>query len=162
MVTKAIQEYYPDEFNQCFGCGQLNQHGYKFKSYLDGDETVAFFIPKPYHISVPGYVYGGLIASIIDCHGIGTAVAAAYKVEGREIGSEPKLQYVTASLKVAYIRPTPLGVQLEVRGKVREIIGRKIVVEIKLMANGEVCARGEVVGVPLPSTMISESVLQKR
>lgn len=154
MSKKAIQEYYPDEFNQCFGCGQLNQSGYKLKSYLDGDETVAFFIPKPYHISVPGYVYGGLIASIIDCHGIGTAVAAAYKAEGREIGSEPKLRYVTASLHVDYLRPTPLGVQLEVRGRIREIRGRKIVVEVTLLANGEICAKGEVVGAPLPPHMV--------
>ncbi len=161
MSKKAIQEYYPDEFNQCFGCGQLNQSGYKLKSYLDGDETVAFFIPKPYHISVPGYVYGGLIASIIDCHGIGTAVAAAYKAKGREIGSEPKLRYVTASLHVDYLRPTPLGVQLEVRGRLREIRGRKIVVEVTLLANGEICAKGEVVGAPLPPHMILSSHLIK-
>ena len=157
MLKKAIQEYYPDEFNHCYGCGQLNEHGFKLKSYFDGDETVTVFIPKPYHISVPGFVYGGLIASIIDCHGIGTAVAAAYKFEGREIGTEPKLRYVTASLHVDYLRPTPLGVPLEVRGKVKELRGRKIVVDVKLIANGEICAKGEVVGSPLPQNMISKN-----
>lgn len=161
MLNKAIQEYYPEEFNQCYGCGQLNQHGFKLRSYLDGDETVAFFIPKPYHISVPGYVYGGLIASIIDCHGIGTAVVAAYKAEGREIGSEPKLRFVTASLHVDYLKPTPLGIPLEVRGKIREIRSRKIVVDVKLLANGEMCAKGEVVGAPLPSKMILRNHLLK-
>lgn len=157
MSTKAIQEYYPDEFNQCYGCGQLNQHGYRLRSYLHGNETVAIFIPKPYHISVPGYVYGGLIASIIDCHGIGTAVAEAYKAEGREIGSEPKLRFVTASLHVDYLKPTPLGVPLEVRGKIKETRGRKIVVDVFLLANGEICAKGEVVGAPLPPNMMDHS-----
>jgi len=75
MIKKAIQQYYPDEFNHCYGCGQLNEAGLQLKSYWEGDEAIAIFKPEPYHISVPGYVYGGLIASIIDCHGIGTAVA---------------------------------------------------------------------------------------
>ena len=150
MAEAAFQDFYPDDLASCYGCGRLNKHGLHIQSRWDGDETVARFTPRPYHTAIPGYVYGGLIASLIDCHGTGTAAAAGYRAEGRELGSEPALRYVTASLKVDYLRPTPLGVELEVRGRVREIKGRKVVVEAWLMANGEVCARGEVIAVRLP------------
>ena len=155
MNRKAFQDYYPDELNHCYGCGRLNEQGLKLKSYWDGEETVAVFTPRPYHIAIPGFVYGGLIASIIDCHSTGTAAAAAYQAEGREMGSEPPVRFVTASLHVEYIRPTPLGVPLEVRGKIKEVKGRKVVVSATVSAGGEICAKGEVVSVKMPENMMS-------
>ena len=154
MNQKAFQEHYPDDLSHCYGCGRLNRDGLQLKSHWDGEETVTFFTPRPYHISIPGYVYGGLIVSLIDCHGTGTAAAAAYRAEGREMGTEPPLRYVTAALKVDYLRPTPLGVSVEVRGKVKEIKGRKVVVSAEVSAGGRVCARGEVVAVQMPDSMM--------
>lgn len=154
MNQKAFQDYYPDELSYCYGCGRLNEHGLQLKSYWDGEETVAIFHPKPYHTAIPGYVYGGLIASLIDCHGTGTAAAAKYRQEGRAMHTEPSLRFVTASLQVTYIHPTPLGVSLEVRGKVKEIKGRKVVVSATVSANGEVCAEGTVVAVQMPEHMM--------
>jgi acyl-coenzyme A thioesterase PaaI-like protein len=156
MNKKSFQEYYPNELSYCYGCGRLNEHGLKLKSYWDGEETVAIFHPRPYHIAIPGYVYGGLIASIIDCHGTGTAAAASYREEGREMGTAPPLRFVTASLQVEYLRPTPLGVALEVRGRLKEIKGRKVVVSATVSAEGEVCARGQVVAVQMPERMVAE------
>ncbi len=154
MNQKAFQDYYPDEMNYCYGCGRLNEQGLKLKSYWDGEETVALFTPRPYHIAIPGYVYGGLIASIIDCHGTGTAAAATYRAEGREMGTEPRLRFVTASLHVEYMRPTPLGVILEVRGKIKEIKGRRVVVSTTVLAGAEIYAKGEVVAVQIPEHMV--------
>jgi acyl-coenzyme A thioesterase PaaI-like protein len=150
MTDKAFQDYYPDHLAHCYGCGKLNEEGHRIKSRWEGEESVARFTPKPFHISIPGYVYGGLIASLIDCHGTGTAAAAAYRAEGRAMDTDPPRRFVTASLKVDYLRPTPLGVELEVRGRVKEIKGRKIVVAAALLAKGEVCATGEVVCVQVP------------
>jgi acyl-coenzyme A thioesterase PaaI-like protein len=150
MNQKAFQDYYPDELNHCYGCGRLNEQGLKLKSYWDGKETVAIFTPQPYHIAIPGVVYGGLIASVIDCHSTGTAAAAAYQAEGREMGTEPPVRFVTASLHVEYVRPAPLGVPLEVRGKIKEVKGRKVVVSATVSAGGEICAKGEVVAVKMP------------
>jgi acyl-coenzyme A thioesterase PaaI-like protein len=101
-------------------------------------------------MAIPGYVYGGLIASLIDCHSTGTAAAAAYKREGRAMDTQPPLRFLTASLQVDYLRPTPLGVPLEVRGSVEEITDRKVVVSTTLLAEGEVCAKGKVVAVKMP------------
>lgn len=155
MNDKAFQDYYPPDVAQCYGCGRLNEHGYKIKSYWDGEETVCHYTPKPYHTAIPGYVYGGMVASLIDCHGTGTAAAAGYKAEGRAMDSDPPLRYVTASLKVDYLKPTPLGPPLEVRGRIKEVKGRKVVVETTLLANGEICARGEVVAVQMPEYLKS-------
>lgn len=154
MDQNAFQDYYPEEVSYCYGCGRLNPDGLQIKTFWDGEESVTLFHPKSYHIAIPGYVYGGLIASIIDCHGTGTAAAAAYRAEGREMDTSPPLRFVTASLHVDYLRPTPMGVPLEIRGKVKEIKGRKVIVTASLTARGEECVRGEVVAVRMPEHMI--------
>ncbi len=156
MTDKAFQDYYPDDVSHCFGCGKLNEKGHQIKSYWDGDETVAVFEPEPYHTAIPGYVYGGLIASLIDCHGTGTAAAAGYREEGRDMSSEPPLRYVTASLRVDYLRPTPMGVPLEIRGRIEEVSGRKVVVSETLSANGKICAKGRVVPDKMPENMLQK------
>jgi len=157
MVLKAFQDYYPADFSHCYGCGRLNEHGLQIKSFWDGEETVAKYFPDKTHIAIPGFVYGGLIASLIDCHCVGTAAAATYKKEGRAMDTEPALRFVTGSLKVDYLAPTPLGVELEIRGKVIEVKEKKVVVEAKLLANGKLCATGHVVAVRLPATMMAKS-----
>jgi acyl-coenzyme A thioesterase PaaI-like protein len=154
MSKKAFQDYYPDELAHCYGCGKLNEQGHQLKSYWDGEETVAVFHPKPYHIAIPGYVYGGLIASIIDCHGTGSAAAAAYRRAGRDMDSQPPFRFVTAALQVDYLKPTPLGVPLEVRGRIEEITDRKVIVKTTVSAKGEICARGSVVAVQMPEKLI--------
>ena len=154
MTEKAFQDYYPDQLSYCYGCGRLNEHGLQIKSYWDGEETVCVFQPRPYHIAIPGYVYGGLIASLIDCHCTGTASAAAYRAEGRAMDTEPPLRFLTASLHVDYVRPTPLGIPLEIRARVKEIKGRKVIMTATLSAQGEVCARGEVVAVQMPDRLL--------
>jgi acyl-coenzyme A thioesterase PaaI-like protein len=154
MDKKAFQDYYPDELSRCYGCGRLNEHGLRLKSYWVGEETVAIFHPKPYHMALPGYVYGGLIASLIDCHGTGTASAAAYRKEGREMGTVPPLRFMTASLQVDFLHPTPMGVPLEVRGQIQEVKGRKVVVNATVSALGEECAKGRVVAVQMPEHLM--------
>ncbi|MFN2146730.1 MAG: PaaI family thioesterase [Anaerolineales bacterium] len=154
MDQKAFQDYYPDELSYCYGCGRLNEHGLQIKTHWDGEESVTVYTPLPQHMAIPGYVYGGLISSLIDCHSTGTAAAAAYRQEGREMGTQPPFRFVTASLHVDYLRPTPLGVPLEVRGTVEEITGRKVVVRSTLTANGEICATGRVVAVKMPEHLV--------
>ncbi len=149
MPAKSFQDYYTDDTATCYGCGRSNAHGLHIQSYWDGDETVCTFTPKPYHTAIPGYVYGGLVASLIDCHSTGTAAAAMYRSQGKEYGAEPMPRFVTASLHVDYVKPTPIGVPLTVRGRVKEIKGRKVIVTAELSANDEVCARGEVVAVQM-------------
>lgn len=152
MSEDAFQDSYTDEVAICYGCGRLNEHGLQIKSYWDGDEAICTFTPKPYHTAIPGMVYGGLIASLIDCHSTGTAAAAAYRAQGRAMDTEPPLRFVTASLHVDYLRPTPIEGPLELRSQVKEIKGRKVLIATSLSVHGEVCARGEVVAVQMPES----------
>jgi acyl-coenzyme A thioesterase PaaI-like protein len=158
MIKKAFQDYYPDHFSHCYGCGRLNEQGMQIKSYWDGEETVCIHEPRDYHSAVPGYVYGGLIASLIDCHSMGTAAAAKYRAENREMGSDPALRFMTASLHVNYLLPTPLGGPLEIRSTIKEMKGRKVIVESRLIAGGKVCATGEVVAVQVPEHLTPTNV----
>lgn len=154
MEEKAFQDFYPEKFSHCYGCGRLNEHGLMIKSYWDGDESVCSITPEPYHVGMKGFVYGGLIASIIDCHSTGTAAAAAYRHDGRGMDTDPPLRFVTASLHIDYLKPTPIEGPLELRSRVKEIGGRKAVIETDLSVNGVVCAKGTVVAVKIPETMI--------
>ena len=155
-MEKSFQEYYPESYSQCYGCGTTNEHGLQIKSYWDGDESIAVFQPKEYHLAFPGYVYGGLIASLIDCHSTGTAAAAAYRCEGREMGSEPAFRFVTASLQVDYLLPTPLGPPLNLRSRVVEIKMRKVIIETDFIVEDKITAKGRVVAVQIPEKLLPE------
>jgi uncharacterized protein (TIGR00369 family) len=147
-----IQHLYPEAVAHCYGCGHLNGDGHHFETVWDeeADEGVTRFTPQPHHMAIPGYVYGGLIASLLDCHGIGTAAAAVRRERGVD-GDE--LRYVTASLHVDFLKPTPLGPELEARGAVVEMAERKVVVDVRMLTEGIECARGRVVAVRMPEGM---------
>ena len=151
---KAFQDYYPDELSHCFGCGRNNPHGHQLKSYWEGDRTVARFPPEPHHTAIPGFVYGGLIASLIDCHGTGSAAAAMYRAEGRAMDSEPPLRCVTAAIHVDYLAPTRMGVELELRGEIGELSPRKAIISVEVFALDTLCARERVVAVKMPEAML--------
>lgn len=153
MSDKSFQDYYPESYKHCYGCGSKNAHGLHVRSFWDGEESVATFHPEEYHLAFPGYVYGGLIASLVDCHCVGTAAAAAYRAEGREPGTEPAYRYVTGSLHVDYLKPTPLGPPVEVRARVVEIKGRKVVIEATVSVEGVATAKGKVVAVQMPENL---------
>ncbi|TMU82155.1 PaaI family thioesterase [Bacillus sp. BHET2] len=156
-VVDAIQDHYPDDFSWCYGCGRLNKDGHHFRTGVDGDHTVTIYTPKPEHTALPGYVYGGLIASLIDCHGTGSAAIALHQKNGGEIGDgqEPP-RFVTASLHVDFMKPTPHNVPLKAVGTVHEIHPKKFKVETEVFADGKLCARGEVMAVVMPKTFLSE------
>ena len=139
--------------NHCWGCSPVNEHGLQIKSHWSGDEAVCTWRPKEYHRAGPAHVLnGGIIASIIDCHCVCAAIAAAYRAEGRPIHSDPPLFYATASLQITYLKPTPIDGPVELRAKVKEMTDRKTVLDCSLTAAGEERARGEVVVVRVPAT----------
>ncbi len=149
---RAVQDDYPSDFAHCFGCGRLSEHGLQLKSVWEGDEVVARFMPRPEHIAVPGFVYGGLVASLVDCHAMATAAAYAARRDG--LAGEGEIpRFVTASLRVDYLKPTPVGHPLELRARVREASARKAVVDVTVAVQGEITVRGEAVAVRMPSTM---------
>ena len=146
MNQLAFQDYM--ERNKCWGCGSSNELGLHIKSYWSGDESVCTWMPHKHHMAGPTHILnGGIIATIIDCHSICTAIAAAYREEGRELNTKPFIWYVTASLKIDYIRPTPISEPVTLGARVKEMKGRKSVVICSLYSKGEECTRGEVLAI---------------
>jgi len=148
IVVHAVQDEYPDDFAWCYGCGRLNKDGLQLRTGWDGEQTITVYTPRSEHIALPGFVYGGLLASLVDCHGTGSASLALHRENGHELGdgSVPP-RFVTASLHVDYLKPTPHGVQLKAIGTIEAIHPKKWKINIDVYANGERCAKGEVVAV---------------
>lgn len=152
-VEHAIQDDYADDFSWCYGCGRLNESGLHVRTGWDGDKTVAYYDPRENQLAIPGVVYGGAIASVVDCHGTGSASLALHRKNGHEPGSgvEPP-RFITASLHVDFLKPTPHGVTLKIVGEVEEVHPKRFIVRSEVIANGEVCAKGEVVAVVMPES----------
>src|SRR4051794_22608721 len=90
----------------CFGCGPANPKGLRLKSYVEDGVVTAEFVPWPEHDNGVGFLNGGIIATVLDCHS-----AAAVMSEAAARGWHPlpgaDLAFVTAGLDVRYLRPTP-------------------------------------------------------
>ncbi|UOQ44814.1 PaaI family thioesterase [Halobacillus salinarum] len=157
-VVKAIQDDYPEDFAWCYGCGRLNEAGHHFRTGIKGDETITVYQPEPEHTAIPGFVYGGVIASLIDCHGTGSAAITLHQKNGGEVGDGKDVpRFVTASLHVDYLMPTPQDVPLKAIGKVEEIHPKKFKVATEVYAGEKLCAKGEVVAVVMPQSFVTQA-----
>ena len=146
MQEKSFQDQ--GSVSGCYGCGADNGSGLQIKSYWDGEESVAHYDPKPFHrAGAPEIVYGGLLASLIDCHSVNLAIATSYKEENSPIGSDPKIYCVTAQLNISFVSPTPMGKTLLLRARVKERSGKKTWISTELSAEGKICAKAEVLAI---------------
>lgn len=150
----AFQDRLPH--NHCFGCGPDNPHGLCVKSYWAGeDQSVAHFTPRSWHCAGPKhFVNGGILATVIDCHCVCTAMAAAYRDAGREIGSAPGLHYATARLETLYPRPTPIDAELTLEARIVARTEKAYVLSCELSARGKVCVSGRVEAIQVPESWI--------
>lgn len=157
LVEQAVQDYYGEEIAWCYGCGRLNEKGHHFRTgWLTPEEkTVTYYQPKPEYTAIPGFVYGGLLASFVDCHSTGSASLALHYKNGHELGdgTEPP-RFVTGSLHVDFLQPTPQNVILKAIGMVEEIHPKKWKVLTEVYAGDIPCAKGEVVAVIMPATFL--------
>lgn len=157
-TSKAVQDIYPDDYSWCYGCGKLNKDGHHFKTEWQGEKTITIYTPRPEHTAVPGFVYGGLIASLIDCHGTGSAALALHRKNGHEPGdgTEPP-RFVTATLNVGFMKPTPHGTPLKAVGTIEEIHPKKWKVHTEVFADDVLCVKGEVVAVVMPDSFLNQT-----
>ncbi|MEJ2284278.1 MAG: PaaI family thioesterase [Desulfobacterales bacterium] len=142
--------------NLCWVCGNDNAHGLYIKSYWDGEESVCTWQAQKHHTAGwPHVLNGGIISGIIDCHCVQTAMAANYK-DTREEGNDPShYWFATASLKVDFLRPTPVDRPVQLRARVKELHTKKALVTCSLYSDGVECARGEVIAVQVPAGLDS-------
>lgn len=97
------------------------------------------YTPEPHHQAFPGMVNGGIIGTLLDCHGNWTAAIALMDAAGLD---QPPCT-VTASYSVQLRRPTPLGATLTVNAETVDLGKDRATVKMELLAEGKVCARGE-------------------
>lgn len=152
-VKHAIQDDYADDYSWCYGCGRLNEKGLRLRTGWEGDKTVTIYTPREEQMAIPGFVYGGVIASLVDCHGTGSAALALHRKNGHEPGDgEEPPRFVTGSLKVDYLKPTPQGKVLKAVGTVEEIHPKKWKVQTEVYVEDVCVVKGEVIAVVMPNT----------
>mgnify|MGYP001059967929 CR=1 FL=1 len=131
----------------CFGCGADNSHGLKIKRRMEGRECVCRFTPEDHHAAFPNILNGGIIATVLDCHAIWTAVGTYLADSGRADEEHPATMYVTKKMTVEFLSSTPMGTALELRGRVEESGTRSARVVVELRAGDALTARAEVLAV---------------
>lgn len=141
-MTRSLQDSIP---GHCFGCGPLNSEGLQIKSFWLGDEVVCAWRAQPKHIGYPGILYGGVIASVVDCHSIWTAMAYAHRQAGEEAGSLSAHKFVTAALSLQYRKPVHIENAIELRARVVDFGDRKAVVRCTVHSANVLVVEAEVV-----------------
>jgi acyl-coenzyme A thioesterase PaaI-like protein len=145
-------------YNHCWGCGPTNDQGLQIKSYWQGEEAVSFYYPKSQQKAGPEHLLnGGIIATIIDCHCVCTAIADAYRRQDREIGTLPIIWYATASLKVDYLQPTPIEGPVKLRARIKSSTERKTIMTCDVTFQDKVRASAELVAVRVPESWLELS-----
>ena len=140
-----FQDHIPE--NVCFGCGNANHEGLQIKSYWEGDVSVCHWMPEEKYHGWANLLNGGIMATLVDCHCMGTAMAYAYRAEERDLDSEPVYRYATGSLEVKYLKPTSNLHPVELRAKVEEVKGRKVVMTCQLLSQGVITAEAKAVAI---------------
>jgi len=139
--------------NHCYGCGIENAAGMQIKSHWHGDESVCTYMPRPEQCAGPlQYLYGGTIASLIDCHSVGTALANYYRREGRNVGEGEEIWCVTGKLTVSYLAPTPIDKEVSLRATIGEVTDKKTIVSCRFYSGETQTAEGEVIAIRVPNS----------
>ena len=148
---RAFQDQMHDNF--CWGCGADNPDGLHLKSRWQGDESVATWQPHPEHAAGPRhFLNGGIIATLLDCHGVCTAIVRAYERDGRAIGSAPEIWCATAAMSIQFERPCPIDLPVTLHGREVATEDRFTTVECTLGSDGKVRARASVRAVRVPDS----------
>lgn len=134
-MSESLQDRYAPA-NICFGCGPANEKGLRIKSRMEGSEVVADWTPEPHHQAFPGVLNGGIVASLLDCHG--NWAACCHLMTQAQAETPPCT--VTAEIQVKYLRPTPADGSVRLRARVLDSSADRASVEATLEAGGKVTA----------------------
>lgn len=140
-----FQAHMPE--NVCFGCGINNPEGLQIKSIWEGDEAVCRWLPEEKYHGWAELLNGGIMATLIDCHCMGSAMADAYRRENRSLDSDPVYRYATGTLEIKYLKPTSVLHEVELRAKIEEVKGKKTTLSCNMYSQGKKTATANVVAI---------------
>ena len=142
MSGRSLQESLFPELT-CFGCGPANERGLRLRSFRSPESGyVAQFLPWPEHDNGIGFLNGGIIGTLLDCHSAAAVVDTAAEHGWRSLG-DALLPYLTAGLDVRYRRPAPLLEPVTLRAEVSAASETEITVHVWLEHDGKVRAEAD-------------------
>ncbi len=156
--NKPIQDYYPGDFANCFGCGRNNGHGLHTKTYWDADQEMGICRPKPssYHCGYKGVFHGGLLSSVIECNSVATSIAATYETEDLDPEVDRVFYVLGSILNTHFICPVSIDSgDIVVKTKVLELTPKKAKCQVSVYANDVLCTTAETIAVRVPSEIIN-------
>ncbi|WP_281615826.1 PaaI family thioesterase [Flammeovirga sp. SubArs3] len=144
-----LSPYFQDHMhgNVCFGCGMKNDDGLHIKSYWEGEEAICIWNAEEKYHGWANLLSGGILSTIIDCHCMGTAMADAYREEGRALDSAPHYRYATGTLNVKFLKPTPINIPIKLIATVTERKGKKVVMKCESWSGDVKTAEADVVAI---------------
>ena len=143
--SKYFQDYMTE--NICFGCGVHNAEGLQIKSYWADEYALCHWQPTAHYRGWKQLLNGGIMATLIDCHCMCTAMAYAYKNEDRALDSLPAYRYATGTLHIKYLRPVLIQHPITLKAHIQSYKASKTVLLCQLLAQDTCCAEAEVVAV---------------
>ena len=150
--------------NHCFGCGPTNSDGLQIKSYWEQSDpsterAICDFTPKPFHnAGMTHFLNGGIIASVMDCHAICTAMADGYLREGRPVGTGDTIWYVTGKLNVNYLKPVPIDQVSRFIMTIERREGKKTWLSGALNINNGTLATAEILAIRVPESWLLQGI----
>ena len=155
--TIAIQDRYGERFQHCWGCGPKNDLGLHLKTYpsLDGERCISRIkLENAYTGGVPSNVFGGMIATIFDCHGTASAAWFAHHQKGLELTETTIIgRFIPARLEIDYISPSPIDDEIVVISTLEELGERKAIISMEMSVAGKVRAKAKMVAVAVKDHM---------
>ena len=155
--TIAIQDRYGVRFQHCWGCGPKNDLGLHLKTYpsLDGERCISRIkLENAYTGGVPSNVFGGMIATIFDCHGTASAAWFAHHQKGLELTESTVIgRFITARLEIDYLSPSPIEDEIVVTSTLEELGERKAIISMEMSVAGKVRAKAKMVAVAVKDHM---------
>ena len=153
----AIQDRYGERFQYCWGCGPKNDLGLHLKTYpsLDGECCISRIkLENAYTGGVPSNVFGGMIATIFDCHGTASAAWFAHHKKGLELTETTLIgRFITARLEIDYLSPSPIDDEIVVISTLEELGERKAIISMEMTVTTKVRAKAKMVAVAVKDHM---------
>ncbi|HXW36328.1 MAG TPA: PaaI family thioesterase [Nitrososphaerales archaeon] len=132
--TSSLQDRFAPN-SVCFGCGPKNAQGLRIKSNPEESHVVSSWVPGPQHVAFSGFLSGGIISTLLDCHCNWTA---AYALMEKSVARSPPAT-VTSELRVKFLEPTPLK-PLLLRASPTEVAEHRVTVAGTLEVDGRATA----------------------
>ena len=143
-MSQYFQDYMPE--NSCFGCG-ANPEGLRIQSYWEGKEALCYWQAEAKHQGWKGILNGGILATVIDCHCMCTAMAAAYAAENRALDTQPVYRYATGTMTIRYLRPVRYHLPICLRATVEEVKLRKTTLSCEVFSEDRIVAKAQVIAI---------------